>query len=92
MRVVFDPRALVDLDEIHAFISEENPNAASALIARIFSRVKRLETPGFEYMGRRGDVESTRELVEPPYIIVYRIDVESQQIIVLAIVHAARDR
>ena len=43
-------------------------------------------------MGRPGLVEGTRELVEPPYIIVYMVDEPADEIVVLAIVHGARDR
>ncbi len=43
-------------------------------------------------MGRPGRVEGTRELVEPPYIIVYGVDEPADEISVLAIVHGARDR
>jgi len=43
-------------------------------------------------MGRPGFVEGTRELLEWPYIIVYRVDEERDEIVVLSIVHGARDR
>ena len=44
------------------------------------------------YMGRRGREPGTRELIEAPYIIVYEIDEPRDLIIVLSIVHGARDR
>ncbi len=43
-------------------------------------------------MGRPGLVERTRELVEPPYIVVYRIDEQRDEVVVLAIFHGAQDR
>jgi plasmid stabilization system protein ParE len=43
-------------------------------------------------MGRTGLIEGTRELVEYPYIIVYRVDEELDEIVVLSVVHGARDR
>jgi plasmid stabilization system protein ParE len=43
-------------------------------------------------MGRVGLVEGTRELIEPPYIIVYKIDEEGDEVIVLSIIHGAKDR
>lgn len=43
-------------------------------------------------MGRPGLVEGTRELLEPPYIIVYQIDTATNEIVVLNIVHGARKR
>jgi plasmid stabilization system protein ParE len=37
-------------------------------------------------------VEGTRELVEYPYIIVYKVDEAHREIVILSIVHGARDR
>jgi plasmid stabilization system protein ParE len=52
----------------------------------------RLAIPGLEHMGRKGKIEGTRELSEAPYIIVYRANEERQEVIILAVLHAARDR
>jgi toxin ParE1/3/4 len=43
-------------------------------------------------MGRPGFVESTCELVEYPYIIVYKVFDERHEVLVLSVVHGARDR
>jgi len=43
-------------------------------------------------MGRPGLVEGTRELLEWPYIIVYKIDDVRQEIVVVAVAHGAQDR
>jgi toxin ParE1/3/4 len=92
MRIVVREAAAGDLDEILDWISRDNPRAAAALVRRILARVERLATPGLSHMGRPGLVEGTRELVEPPYIIVYMVDEPADEIAVLAIVHGARDR
>ena len=92
MRIVVREAAAGDLDEILDWISRDNPRAAAALVRRILARVERLATPGLSHMGRPGLVEGTRELVEPPYIIVYMVDEPVDEIVVLAIVHGARDR
>jgi toxin ParE1/3/4 len=42
-------------------------------------------------MGRPGLVDGTRELVEGPYIIVYKV-FEDGKIVILTVVHGARDR
>ena len=52
----------------------------------------RLETPELTHMGRPGLVEGTRELIEWPFIIVYRVFEERQEIVVVAVVHGAQDR
>ena len=52
----------------------------------------RLELPALSHMGRPGLVEDTRELLEWPYIIVYKVFEYREEIIVLSVVHGARDR
>jgi len=58
----------------------------------ILSRIDRLAIPGLSHIGRPGLAEGTRELVEAPYIVVYEVDEEADEITVLAIVHGARNR
>jgi toxin ParE1/3/4 len=43
-------------------------------------------------MGRPGLVEGTRELLEHPYIIVYEVREDRDEIAILSIVHGARAR
>jgi plasmid stabilization system protein ParE len=43
-------------------------------------------------MGRPGRVSGTRELVEAPYIIVYEVRETSDEIVIIAMFHGARDR
>ncbi|MDJ0447500.1 type II toxin-antitoxin system RelE/ParE family toxin [Methylocystis sp. JR02] len=82
-------RALRRLDQIGAYILEDNPAAAARVVARIVSAVDSLaEHPA---MGRTGRLTGTRELVlaDIPYIIPYRVtrnDVE-----ILTVMHAAQE-
>ena len=92
MKVVVREAAALDLDGIFEWISKDNPRAAAAIVERIRGRINRLAFPGLAHIGRPGLVEGTRELVEPPYIIVYEVDESAEEITVLAVVHAARDR
>ena len=92
MKVRFDLAARDELDDIFARIAEQNPRAAADLIARIEAKVMRLEVPQLTHMGRPGLVEGTRELLEWPYVIVYRVIEERDEIVVLSVVHGARDR
>jgi toxin ParE1/3/4 len=41
-------------------------------------------------MGRPGLIEGTRELVEPPYIIVYTVFEAAGEIVVISVVHGAQ--
>ena len=92
MRVTFDPAASDELDRIFAWIAKDNPRAAYEMIARIEAKVTRLATPELAHMGRPGLVEGTRELLEWPYIIVYKVYEDRGEIVIVSVVHGARDR
>jgi plasmid stabilization system protein ParE len=92
MRVTFDPAARDELDNIFQWIAKDSPRAARELIARIEAKVMRLELPQLTHMGRPGLVEGTRELLEWPYIVVYKVFEEREEVVVLSVVHGARDR
>jgi toxin ParE1/3/4 len=83
MRVTFDPIARDELNRIFAWIAKDNPRAAYQLIARIEVKVMRLATPELTHMGRPGLVEGTRELLEWPYIIVYKVYDGRNEIVIL---------
>jgi addiction module RelE/StbE family toxin len=90
MRVTFEPVARDELDRIYAWIAEDNPRAALEMITRIEARVMVLETRELTNMGRPGLVDGTRELIEYPYIIVYRVDEARNEIVVVSVVHGAQ--
>jgi toxin ParE1/3/4 len=92
MKVTVHEAAAGDLDDILDWISRDNPRAAAELVRRILARIDRLAIPGLSHMGRPGQLEGTRELIEAPYVIVYEVDEPAEEILVLAIVHGARDR
>jgi toxin ParE1/3/4 len=92
MKVRFEPAARDELDNIFDWISKHNPQAALDLITRIEEKVMRLETPELANMGRPGLVQRTRELLEYPYIVVYRVDKTRDQVVVVSVVHGAQDR
>ena len=92
MKLVFDDRALADLEGIYNWIVRDNPKAAFAVVERVFGSAEHLAT--FPRMGHTGRDEGTFEWVVPrlPYIVVYEIHPERDGIIVVAVVHGARDR
>jgi toxin ParE1/3/4 len=92
MKVVFEPRAVEDLERIHDFIAADSPVDANAVLNRILSSIERLGE--FPSMARAGRVEGTREWVVPrlPYIAVYRVDAERDKLTVVAVFHGAQDR
>jgi addiction module RelE/StbE family toxin len=92
MKVIIRKAAQDDLDQIAAWISKDNPRAAVSMVSRIRDHMDLLEEDKLAHMGRPGLIEGTRELVEYPYIIIYRVDEELSEVVVLSIVHGARDR
>ena len=92
MKVVIREEAADDLDGIFAWVAKDDPVAAVNLLRRLRSRIGRLAVPGFAHMGRPGAVEHTRELVDAPYITVYRVHEQRSEIEVLAVFHARQDR
>ena len=92
MRIVLDEEALDDLQRIRTWVAKDSPQAADKLIARIFDRIEYLLEPELTYMGRPGLDAGTHELVENPHIIVYEVHEERSEIVVLAVLHAARKR
>ena len=92
MKVVVRTKADNDLASIFQWIAKDNPRAATTMVARIRDRIALLELDALARMGRPGFVEGTLELVEFPYLIVYRVDDSLHEVTVLAIIHGARDR
>ena len=92
MRVVIRESAEADLDHIADWIAKDSPSAAARMVATILDRISLLEIDELTRMGRPGFVEGTRELLEYPYIIVYQVSEDRDDVVVLSIVHGAQDR
>jgi toxin ParE1/3/4 len=88
MKIVWLRRSIWHLKSIKTFISADNPDAASALLTRIYDGANRLAT--FPEMGRTGRIPGTRELpiLNSPYIIVYKVF--DEKIEIMAVFHGAR--
>jgi toxin ParE1/3/4 len=68
-------------------IQPDNPTAGRNVAQAIIDRIEQLAT--FPGLGRPGEVKGTRELVSPPYVVVYR---STEEIIeILYIWHGAQD-
>lgn len=87
--VIWTEPALSDLDAIADYIALENPEAARALVQRVFRHVGQLAThpkSGSRPPELRG--WRFRQIVEPPCRIFYRED--SSRIYVLHVMRAER--
>jgi toxin ParE1/3/4 len=92
MRVFIGESAYADLERIFRWIEIDSASAAQSVIDRIGTSMERLSA--FPRLGRLGSVGGTLELVVPrlPYIVVYTIDEDADELRVVAIFHAAQDR
>lgn len=92
MNILFDARAVEDLENIRFWILNDGPQTADAVIERILSSIGRLAE--FPEMGREGRIEHTREWVVPrlPFIVVYTFSIESAELHILGVFHGAMRR
>lgn len=89
MKLEWTRAALVDLQQILDFIAHDNPQAARALAAGFRQTAEHLTAHPF--IGRRGDLEGTRELMlHRSYLLTYRVGSEAVEI--LQIWHVAQKR
>ena len=81
--------AIANLEQLHDYIADRNPDAAQAAAERIIAAVASLER--FPYMGRVGRAPETRELVVPgtPFVVPYRAT--DDRVIILAVLRAEQN-
>jgi toxin ParE1/3/4 len=90
MILIWSDYALQDIGDIHAYIAQDNANAASETIDRIIQATEKiLEFSPFA--GRKGRVKNTRELViaDTNYIVVYRV--KQERLAIIAVLHGRRE-
>ena len=86
--VRWTPQAADDLQAIYDFIGRDSPHYAQVIVEDILAGIDRLER--FPFMGRHVPErprEDLREIVKPPYRIVYRV---GEVIRILTIFRASR--
>ena len=86
-RVRWTTDASDQLEAAIEHIRQDNPTAALRVAQTIFDRIEQLTT--FPAIGRQGEVKGTRELLSPPYVIVYRFTEDIVEI--LHIWHGSQD-
>lgn len=90
MRLVWTTRYLRELEAIGDYIAERNPRAAVRVVNDIHGKTERLLSAN-PFIGRRGEIRGTRELVitGTPYLVAYRVT--DAQVEVLFVQHGARE-
>jgi toxin ParE1/3/4 len=86
MIVSFTVAALDDLAAVKNFIGTNSPRAAEEAVSTLLRSAQSLAV--LPSRGRPGRVPGTREMVVPPYIIVYTVNAE--RLVVVRIVHGAQ--
>ena len=92
MRVIVEESAIADIDGLAAWVAKDSAQGARSIVQRILDTIERLNL--FPEMGHKGADEGTYERVVSgtPYIVVYEIQRKPSAVVVIAVVHGARDR
>jgi addiction module RelE/StbE family toxin len=90
-KVIWTDEAITELRGLVAFISNDNPTAAIKLGETLIQKSMILsEHPRLGRMLRKSPTDSFRELVIPPYRLIYQIDDKRLAIYVRLLWHGAR--
>jgi toxin ParE1/3/4 len=87
LKLRWTPTANRNLEDIEAYIGQDNPLAALQTVLKVIDQVRNLEDhPG---LGRPGRVQGTRELViaGTPYLVPYRV--QGDVIVIPRVLHGA---
>lgn len=87
-RVRHTAQARVDLIAIWREVAMDSPDAADRLLDRLAARVRILGTFPEAGMARPDIAPAARVLVEPPYLLLYRLIPDGVQIV--RVLHGAR--
>ncbi len=92
MKLRFTPRAIENIAEVADYLRARNPEAAVRVRAAIYDTLQSLLL--FPRVGRRQSTEGVRKIVTPrySYLIYYTVDDGAEEIVILNVKHAARER
>jgi len=90
MRVRFTRPAQRDLDQIHAYISQDSPDIASRFVARLIEPARKLADNPFE--GRETDKPNARVIVAPRLRFLIFYTIAADEIYITHIRHTSRRR
>jgi toxin ParE1/3/4 len=90
-KIIWSSQARDDLRDIVTFIAANNPPAAESFGFRLMAKVDMLEQ--FPEIGRivpEEQNENIREIISPPYRIIYRVLAENHVVAIARVWHSAR--
>lgn len=88
MKLRYERGALADLDEIFAYIAQDNPHAAARLVARVEETAERIAA--MPHIGEATHRNKFRRFPLGNYLIVY--EVGETEVVIHYIRHGARRR
>jgi toxin ParE1/3/4 len=93
MRVVYRARALAELRAIQEWIARDSPERGRRVTERIVDSVVDILARHLE-AGRLTSVPNIRRwpVRGLPYLVIYRLDPDLERIVVIGVLHAARNR
>jgi toxin ParE1/3/4 len=91
VKLVWLPRARINLDDAIGFIAQDSPRAALDMLDQ--TERQSVALAAHPMMGRVGRVEGTRELViaRSPFILIYRVKPELERVEILRLLHGAQE-
>ncbi len=92
MRLRYTVEARSHIKAIYDYLAERNPTAALEIVSRIRGAAELLQD--FPRIGRAGIDPGTAEWVvrNSPYVIVYEVDMDHDELVILAVFHGSRSR
>jgi toxin ParE1/3/4 len=91
VEVVFRDEAVADLEEIGDYIARESPQRARDFVAEMKARCIDIGDNPRAAPRLAGWGKNVRRVVFGSYLIAYRIDASRKEVVVLRVVHGARD-
>ena len=88
-QLVWRPMALADREAIMEFVAAENPAAAVALDDQFEAKAEQARQRPTLY--KPGRVKGTREIVvRPNYVMIYAVAKDANEVVMLRVLHTAR--
>jgi plasmid stabilization system protein ParE len=89
VRLRYSPRARADIAEIHQYISQHSPRAASAVVSQIRITARLLaEHPG---LGRETDISGVSVLPTARYSFLVYHHIRGDDLVIVHVRHGRRD-
>ena len=89
MRLRFSPQAHADIVDIHEYIAQHSPRAATAVVAQI--RITSLLLALYPALGRETDIPGVRVFptARYPYLVYHKV--RQDELVVIHVRHGRRD-